>query len=156
MSSYVNFYIKNNKKNVYTYLFGYSRSSKIYEAFYETMGCNRNDDGYCNELTKEDLIAIRSYIKDELARDKKSKADREQFMSQIGSWNNSVEDKLELINECREFINYLEEDIEALISAQTVYGVLYEMIDFNPDKSQLFAGIDCYISREEENECENN
>ena len=150
MSSYVNFYIKNNKKNVYTYLFGYSRSSKMYETFYETLGSNCNKQGYCNELTKEDLISIRSHIKDEIDREKKNRIERENFMSQVGGWNNSVGEKLELINECREFINYLEEDIEALIYAQAIYGVLYEMVDFNPDKSQLYAGIDCYISKEEE------
>ena len=150
MSSYVNFYIKNNKKNVYTYLFGYSRSSKMYESFYETLGNNRDAQGYCNELTKEDLINICNYIRDEIDHDKKNKAEREQFISQVGGWNNSIEEKLEFINDCREFINYLEEEIEALIYTQAIYGVLYEMVDFNPDKSQLYAGIDCYINKEEE------
>ena len=39
MSSYVNFYLKNGKTGAITYLFGYSRSSAIYEIFYGNFLC---------------------------------------------------------------------------------------------------------------------
>lgn len=155
MSSYVNFYIKNNKKNVYTYLFGYSRSSKTYEVFYETMGNNHNKEGYCNELTKEDLSYIINHINSEINTYKERCNEREQFNIQVGSWNNSIDEKLELINEGFEMIDFYKEEIEALTRAKVEYSLLLEIIDFNPDKAQLFAGIDCYVNKNEEDECEN-
>ena len=150
MSSYVNFYLKNGKNGTITYLFGYSRSSAIYEIFYEELLNHQDKDGYCEELSKHNIEAL---IRTSLSATSKLReviASYEKSMKDLATWNNSVEEKMEYYSDWEGCINQAKEDIEMYDHACSFFSILKEMIDWNPDKAILLAGIDCYASREEE------
>jgi adenylate kinase family enzyme len=150
MSSYVNFYLKNGKTGAITYLFGYSRSSAIYQIFDEELYVHQTKEGYCDELTVADCERL---IRESLnQRDKLHQviASYEKSIKDLATWNNSVEEKMEYYSDWDGCINQAKEDIEMYDHACSFFSILKEMIDYNPDKAILLAGIDCYASREEE------
>lgn len=150
MSSYVNFYIRNGKTNSITYLFGFSRSNYIYEAFYDTLGANRNNDGYCDVLGSDDIVIISENLHEQ---ERKYNALIEQYnntINEIGSWNNSVEEKIEETFKLKSDIKSIKEELEQVEHAISLYSLLDEMQNYNPDNAIILAGIDCYASREEE------
>ena len=150
MASYVNFYLKNGKTGTITYLFGYSGSSAIYEVFYEEFHYHKTKDGYCDELTADDCeMLVRA------ALDKKSSnlnviQSYEKSIKDLATWNNSVEEKMEYYSDWDGCINQAKEDIEMYEHAVSFYSILKEMVEYNPDKTMLLAGIDCWASKEEE------
>lgn len=150
MSSYVNFYIRNGKTNSITYLFGFSKSNYIYEAFYDALGTNRNKEGYCDVLGSDDIVNIRGRLHDQ---EKKYNALIDQYqntINEIGNWNNSVEEKIEEIFKLKSDIQSIREELEQIEHAIGLYTLLDEMQNYNPDNAIILAGIDCYASREEE------
>ena len=148
MSSYVNFYLKND--NSISYLFGYSRSSSVYEVFQEVMGNNSDVNNYCNSISKSDFIELadcatckkRSYLA--------IIAECEKAIQDLANWNNSITEKMELYSEYQYRIREVQEEVEAYNDASVIYGLLAEMLSFNPDNIIILGGIDCYASREEE------
>ena len=152
MSSYVNFYLKNGKNNTITYLFGYSRSSAIYKMFYEELTYNKNKDGFCDEVSIGELDEIIHRTLNEKSKLREVIESYEKSMKDLATWNNSVEEKMEYYSDWDCCINQAKEDIEAYDHALSFYSILKEMIDWNPDKNVILAGIDCYASPEEENE----
>ena len=150
MSSYVNFYLKNGKTGAITYLFGYSRSSAIYEIFYGNFLNHQTKDGYCNELTAADCATLMRAAEDKKRFELKNIQDYEKSIKDLATWNNSVEEKMEYYSDWDRCIKLAQEDIENYKHAYTFFSILKEMIEYNPDKVMLFAGIDCYISKEEE------
>ena len=150
MSSYVNFYIRNGKTNSITYLFGFSRSNYIYEAFYDILGANRNKEGYCDVLGSDDIVIISGNLHEQ---ERKYNALIDQYnntINEIGSWNNSVEEKIEEIFKLKSDIKSIKEELEQIEHAISLYSLLDEMQNYNPDNAIILAGIDCYASREEE------
>ena len=63
---------------------------------------------------------------------------------EMGALVNAIKTKIE------ESINQAKEDMDAYGHAVSFYSILKEMIEWNPDKNVILAGIDCYASREEE------
>jgi hypothetical protein len=150
MSSYVNFYLKNGKTGAITYLFGYSGSSAIYEIFKEEFYVHQTKEGYCDELTVTDCERL---IRESLnQRDKLHQviASYEKSIKDLATWNNSVEEKMEYYSDWDRCIEQAKEDIEGYNHVVSFFSILKEMIEYNPDKAILLAGIDCYASREEE------
>lgn len=150
MSSYVNFYLKNGKTGTITYLFGYSRSSIIYQIFDEEFYVHQTKEGYCDELTPADCERL---IRESLnQRDKLHQviASYEKSMKDLATWNNSVEEKMEYYSDWDRCIEQAKEDIEGYNHAVSFFSILKEMIEYNPDKTILLAGIDCWASKEEE------
>ena len=150
MSSYVNFYVKNGKTGAITYLFGYSKSSAIYEIFYGNFLNHRTKAGYCNELTAADCTILMRDAEDKKRKKKKNIQDYEKSIKDLATWNNSVEEKMEYYSDWDQCIRQAQEDIETYERAYTFFSILKEMIQYNPDKVILLAGIDCYSSKEEE------
>ncbi len=152
MSSYVNFYLKNGKNGTISYLFGYNRGSKVYEVFYDTLGLNKTELGYCNEFLKGDCLDILNKISTETSKLNKRINDYKESIEELSKWNNSLEEKREYSWELKDYINELKEEIDGYDYAYNFYTVLQDIVDFNPEKNTLLAGIDCYASREEEKE----
>ena len=150
MSSYVNFYLKNGKNGTITYLFGYSRSSAIYEMFYEELTYNQNKDGFCDEVSIGELEAIICRTLNQKSKLREVIESYEKSMKDLATWNNSVEEKMEYYSDWDGCINQAKEDMDAYDHAVSFYSILKEMIEWNPDKNVILAGIDCYASREEE------
>ena len=150
MSSYVNFYIKNGKTGTITYLFGYSRSSAIYEVFYEEFGFHKTKNGYCDELTIDDCERLIRVALDKKNSEFQTIQSYEKSIKDLATWNNSVGEKMEYYSDWDQCIRQAQEDIETYNHAYTFFSILKEMIQYNPDKVTLLAGIDCYASKEEE------
>lgn len=150
MASYVNFYLKNGKTRTITYLFGYSRSSAIYEIFYEEFYYHQNKDGYCDELTVADCERLIHATLDKKNSEFKTIQSYEKSIRDLATWNNSVEEKMEYYSDWDRCMNQAKEDIEMYDHAVSFYLILKEMIEYNPDNAILLAGIDCYASKEEE------
>lgn len=150
MSSYVNFYVKNGRTGAITYLFGYSKSSTIYEIFYGNFLNHRTKDGYCDELTVDDCTTLMRDAEDKKRFELKNIQDYEKSIKDLATWNNSVEEKMEYYSDWDQCIRQAQEDIENYEHARIFYSILKEMIQYNPDKVILLAGIDCYSSKEEE------
>lgn len=150
MSSYVNFYLKNGKTGAITYLSGYSRSSTIYEVFYGSFLNHRTKDGYCDELTAADCTTLMRAIEDKKHCELKDIQDYEKSIKDLATWNNSVEEKMEYYSDWDRCIRLAQEDIEDYEHAYTFFSILKEIIQYNPDKVMILAGIDCYASKEEE------
>lgn len=150
MSSYVNFYVKNGRTGAITYLFGYSKSSAIYEIFYGNLLNHRTKDGYCGELTAADCTKLMRDAEDKKRFELKNIQDYEKSIKDLATWNNSVEEKMEYYSDWDQCIRQAQEDIEKYERAYNFFSTLKEMIEYNPDKVILLAGIDCYASKEEE------
>ena len=150
MSSHVNFYLKNGKTGAITYLFGYSRNSTIYEIFYGNLLNHRTKDGYCGELTAADCTKLMRDAEDKKRFELKNIQDYEKSIKDLATWNNSVEEKMEYYSDWDQCIRQAQEDIETYEHAYTFFSILKEIIQYNPDKVMLFAGIDCCASKEEE------
>ena len=150
MSSYVNFYLKNGKNGTITYLFGYSRSSAIYEIFYENFLNHQTKDGYCDELTQADCEKLVRAALDKKSFELNIIQSYEKSIKDLATWNNSVDEKMEYYSDWDRCINQAKEDIEAYEHATSFYSILGEMIDWNPHKTSILAGIDCYAYKEEE------
>ena len=150
MSSYVNFYIKNGKTGAITYLFGYSRSSAIYEIFYGNFLNHRTNDGYCYALTAADCATLMRSAEDKKRFELKNIQDYEKSIKDLATWNNSVEEKMEYYSDWDRCIRVAQEDIENYEQSYTFFSILKEMIQYNPDNATLLAGIYFYASKEEE------
>lgn len=150
MASYVNFYLKNGKTGTITYLFGYSRSNAIYEIFYENFLNHQTKDGYCDELTVVDCEKLVRAALDKKSFELDVIQSYEKSIKDLATWNNSVEEKMEYYSDWDRCINQAKEDIEMYEHAISFYSILKEMVDYNPDKTILLAGIDCWAYKGEE------
>lgn len=150
MASYVNFYLKNGKTGTITYLFGYSGSSAIYEVFKEKFYVHQNKDGYCDELTADDCEKLVRAALDKKSFELYIIQSYEKSIKDLATWNNSVEEKMEYYSDWDRCINQAKEDIKMYEHAVSFYSILKEMVEYNPDKTILLAGIDCWASKEEE------
>ena len=150
MSSYVNFYIKNGKTGTITHLFGYSGSNAIYEIFHEEFYVHQTKDGYCDELTAEDCEKLVRAALDKKSSNLNIIQRYEKSIKDLATWNNSVEEKMEYYSDWEGCVNQAKENIEMYEHAVSFFSILKEMIEYNPDKVILLAGIDCYASKEEE------
>ena len=150
MSSHVNFYIKNGKTGTITYLVGYSRGSAIYKVFREICLNNRTKDGYCDELTAADCKELMRDAEDKKRFEFENIQDYEKSIKDLATWNNSVAEKMEYYSDWDQCIRQAQEDIETYERAYNFFSILKEMVEYNPDKVILLAGIDCCASKEEE------
>lgn len=152
MSSYVNFYVKNGKNQTTTYLFGFSRSNKVYQIFHRELYNHADENNFCKELTMQecdDLIKAASLEKAQLIELIDS---CRQSMQDLASWNNTIEDKMEYYSSFESSIKEAQQDIEEYNYTIHFYDTLKEMMNWNPDHAVVLAGIECYASRDEADE----
>lgn len=160
MSSYVSFWVR-NKKGQYTPLFDFSRSNSIYQACYELGICGKtvkrdeNDyfgDCYALPFTKQNSNEVRGWLEEEIQRGKKSIENYEELVKQMWQANNSLEEKMEYINDYNQIIEELKEDLE-----QNQWGLnvviavewIREANSYDNAAEVIYAGIDCRIEGED-------
>lgn len=141
MSSYVNFYVKDNKREVAIYLEGYSRSSRIYNLFSNEIGSNRdeNDNALPLSLSKiRDMsdMAEALYESDK-AHLKRIKDACEMFLNS----NSPVSEKYDYIGSYQEQQMDIEEDMKELESAIWFLRFLSN-IQCSDANQVIYAGID--------------
>ena len=67
-------------------------------------------------------------------------AQHEKLIGEIGSWNNSIDEKIELINDYQRAI---EDDRQDLDELQAVNYYLHFMRHMIEDGTEIYAGVEC-------------
>ena len=158
MSSYLSFYIKKDTKNntpVYTYLFGVSSSHYLYQAFCAELGGHTTEKGHCMKLSRQDLYDVCHSINDTISTFKDIVKTKQELLQQIGTWNNSADEKsnmwLDIGNEIRSCQEELDECASAKHLLTTLMFIQTEYWQ-SPD-DVLYGGIDCCAPDEDDEEC---
>lgn len=153
MSSYLSFYIKKNQNEtpIYTYLFGVSSSHYLYQSFYEELGGHYDKNRHCMKLSRQDLYDVCHNINNSIKTLKEMIKNKQDFLQQIGTWNNSADEKFNLwldagneIRECEESLgeyDLAKNLLSTLMFIQTEYWQ-------SPD-DVLYGGIDCCAPNED-------
>ena len=144
MSMYVDFFIKRDNK--FIQIADYSRNSQIYKI---TSDCLPY--GKVRALTIQDLEKFIGVVCRDIKEYKERIEKINMRISNISSFNNSVEDKLEAINTYEMDKSEWEDDIEELQFAKNFFMFLEDLIEsgiygeenkeINSDK-YLYAGIE--------------
>lgn len=141
MSSYVHFFVR--KDDVFCPIGTFSRNSGYYQAFYHYLPYEK-----CRSISSNLLVTIRTEIKKVIKDNEKYIKNLEESKKEVSSFNNSVEEKIEVISDLINSIQELEADNEELkdVCAFTRFldNVMEEAIctDTGTDK-YIYAGIEC-------------
>lgn len=151
MSQYVNFFIRIGDR--FAPIFSRSRSFTLYQVT-------------SHELPYEGIRAIKvsdikrwkSAIDHEIKKAEKSIIDEKERIEMVGRFNNSVQEKLDFIDDTKIFIEDAEVEIEEMKSSIAFLEILEEMLDeadstkyynndypdrvLDPDK-YIYAGVEC-------------
>lgn len=142
MSSYVNWYIKDNEKeNVYAYFDSYSRSSTIYRIFNSVKGENTDKDDKALLVSKTDLQAMAEMAKELINSDKAYLNRIKENCTLILQSNNSMDEKIDYINTYNEHQEEIEEDIETLQYAYYFFEVMKNK-QYSGENEYVYAGIE--------------
>lgn len=106
MSQYVSFYIR--KDNTLLPIADYSRSTWIYREM------NEAPWGKLKEFSYKELQMVESSMRDRSKEVERQIKDSEYKINRIADFNNSAEEKLEMISSYEEIINDCRESLEAL------------------------------------------
>ena len=145
MSSYVSFYLRKKDTDEYTPLYSVSRSHPIYSAFQDTLGNNMDQYGRCSSIKKSDISDMIKAVASEIKDYKGVIADCEQELKEIPNWNNSIDEKYEVLQEVRSRIKGCKEEIDYLEFASSALAMLINIIDeqdFKDEGQILYGGID--------------
>lgn len=141
MSSYVNFYIKDIKRDdKFVYLDGYSRSSYIYDAFDEVKGENLDDKYRCKVLTFTDIETIESKLKERKEVVLNSIKELETKKEDIIKMNNSVQEKEYALDDIYESINAEKSELQEVEFSLDFYNVLWGVSGLGGNR--VYAGIE--------------
>lgn len=158
MSSYVNFWVKNQKGQV-TRLFSYSRSNMIYRVAND---CNIwNDQGYASPLTIDRVADMRGELETRKRQEEKQICNYKTSIETVKDFKDiTLEEKMSAIEEYWNLIEECQEEIEEITFAVDILILLEEIrsnnSDWNASREErdnvIWAGIDCGMKGEEEND----
>ena len=156
MSSYLNVYYHDQEHDSFISLGTFSRSTTIYEVFY--------DNGYSGinhkimPITIDDLQNLIGAVQIDIDYYKKRISEtKEKSQTILGLKNHTIKEKMDAVADNEEFLPEYEEDIDYSIHAQNYLIFLQDVIEGNrfsyktkdektitPNKDQLiYCGIDC-------------
>ena len=159
MSSYLTFWVKNKKGNI-TPLASFSRSTEIYQKARELgLSGSRDhcedilDTTYATPYTTDDSIKLISLLESSVnARASSIKTVQDNIYLALTT-SNSLEDKMEYVNDCRLDIEELQEDIETYkcyINYLNFIEIIREEQDnYDNTKDTILVGIDAVVEGEE-------
>lgn len=130
MSSEIYILVRN--QDTFTSIWWSGRSSVMYQklkgrAPYEKV----------RQLTKQDIEAAIAEVKRDIEFYKERIAENRKTMNEVGIWNNSISEKMSVLDELREAINEEQEEMDETIAAQ-YYLEFIAQID-----EPIYVGIDC-------------
>lgn len=143
MSSYLHFFLRDGDK--FLPLATYGRGSQLYQIF---------DDA----APYAKIAPVTVHILDRIKDDARSSIERsraeisriEDRIKLIGTFTNSVEEKLEFIHEEDDFLTEAREDIEEKNMAMTFISFLYDILDEArygeegiDSESYVYMGVEC-------------
>ena len=144
MSSYLSFYLRKKDTDIYTPLYTVSRSHALYEVFADEFGNYLDEFDRCRALTPEQLNTLYHAAKEKVARYKNDIDNTIRNKREVGQWNNSVEEKIDLMRSLDEQINYLEEQHTPATAAMYFISFLIgiEEEQYASTHPTLYAGVD--------------
>lgn len=146
MSSYINFYLRKKDTDVYTLLYSASRSHPIYQTFYEVMGSHLDQHDRCLPLTNADLTALHREAEKSVKIFTGLVEKAQKQIQDIATWNNSIDEKLEAVNELEARLESYREEIDWLNFTIDAFSMFICIADeqYNCPHPTLYAGIDGY------------
>ena len=144
MSSYLSFYLRKKGTDVYVPLYSISRSNYLYQAFDDEFGSHTDKKGTCLPISQADLNVLHRRLETQLCNYTNRITELENQLKEIGSWNNSVEEKLEAIAQRQEYIDGYKEEREYVNYAVATVSVFMSIEEeqYKPEHPILYAGID--------------
>lgn len=140
MSSYIYFFLRS--EDCFIPLGTWTRNSKFYEVFQEAP-CEK-----ISMLSFSRISAVWNDIAENIENIKKKITNKEKVIKEIALFNNDITEKMEVIKEIREDIEYYEElnkQYEEVISfLKTLTIILGEMEDRDLNINCIYYGIECY------------
>lgn len=148
MSQYINFYIKSKKTDEYIMLDSFSRNSVIYSVCDGYVPYERGID-----LPVERLSNIIDSTEDECKKYKASIKKTERLQMEVRNMNNSVEEKMEILERLNDNLEELSEIVEEYNAAKSFFRVLKNIADsshYLHDGGVIYAGIEWDPNYEED------
>lgn len=144
MSSYLCFYLRKKNTDTYIPLYSVSRSNSLYQAFREEFGNHIDENGICLPMTQVDLASLHHTIEASLSYYTNRINELELHKKEVGTWNNSVEEKHEKLVEIQANINEWKEEREYTNFAAASVSMLINIEEeqYNCGHPTLYAGID--------------
>lgn len=130
MSSYVHVFARKN--DTFVELLCYCRSSELYSVLspyapYEKIA----------PLTKDILLGAKEELEKRLDTARRYNEEYKQTIAQIGSWSNTIEEKLDAINDLQQNISDRQEWIDELTAATYIFAFLLTI------DAPLYFGEEC-------------
>lgn len=123
MSQYIEFYI--HHKEDYLELSSYSRSSIVYQTF------EGAPYGHAKTLTDSELTAAENEIKTKLAFIKEAIQFENEKINLVCKMDNALTEKIELIEDLKNSINSLNDDLEEATYCHEFIGILFRIKENN-------------------------
>lgn len=137
MSQYIEFYIK---KSEFTLIGNFTRSSKIFKILGEFVPCY----SVVSPLSVTQLNLARENARTEIEIYRNNIKDLEKQINIIGTFNNSISEKMDLINDINHDIRLYKEEIEELSQTINYFNFLNYIIEYN-EEGILYCGIECEL-----------
>lgn len=130
MSSYIHVFARKNE--TFVELLCYCRSSELYQALHHYAPYEE-----IAPLGSAQLVDAKSEFVDRLDIAREFNAADELIVTQIGSWSNTVDEKLEAINEIQRSISERKEEMNELEAAIHILEFLLNV------EAELYIGKEC-------------
>ena len=130
MSSYVHVFAR--KDETFVELLCYCRSSELYQALYHYAPYEE-----IAPLSSAQLVEAKSWLVDRLDVAREFNAVDELTITQIGSWSNTIDEKLEAINEVQRSISERKKEMDELEAAIHILEFLMNV------EVELYIGEEC-------------
>ena len=154
MSSYLSFYIKKNQNEtpIYTYLFGVSSSHYLYQSFYDELGGHYDEKRHCMKLSRQDLYDVCHNMNNSIKELKDMIKNKQDFLQQLGAWNNSANEKFDMWLDAGNEIRYYQEELSEYDLAKNLLSALMfiQAEHWQSPDDTLYGGIDCCAPDEEQ------
>ena len=143
MSSYLHFFLRDGDK--FLPLATYGRGSQLYQLFTDAAPYAK-----IAPVTNAVLDRIKNDARSSIERSRAEISRIEDRIRLIGTFNNSIDEKIELIHDQDDFLVEMREDIEEKNMAMAFISFLYDILDeahYGEEgldaEAYLYCGIEC-------------
>ena len=130
MSQYIHVFVRCNDE--FVELFCYGRNSEFYRVMKDCAPWEK-----IARLTHEQIREARADLIGEIEAYKSNIAENSRMISVISNWNNSIEDKLKIINKYQEGIDETKQDMDEARDTLNMLTVLLNV------EAELYIGEEC-------------
>lgn len=138
MSSYITFFLKRKQDESVISFLSYSRSSHIYQIMNAPYGS-------AHLVTESMVLDAIDAVDDSITSLQRMRERKEKNLSLISTFNNSIQEKIDLIDEGWRAVDEILEEISDFENARSALVVLMQILDdlkYGSDNTELWCGID--------------